>query len=81
MSEKGNPQYLSNSRGYKTKGASYKDRYVEKTCPECGHNRAYADRWRTRIAYTCLKRDCREKWYVRIDPQTGEELPKEENNE
>lgn len=58
-----NHQYSSRSRGYKTKGADYKDRYRDKECPECKHGRAYADEWRTRIAYTCLKRSCRHKWY------------------
>lgn len=54
---------INQSRGYKTKGSTYKDRYIEKECPECGHDRAYKDEWRTRIAYTCLKRACRHKWY------------------
>lgn len=61
-------EYINHSRGFKTKGNSYKDRYVECKCPECGHDRAYKDTWRTRIAYTCLKRSCRHKWYVAIDP-------------
>ena len=69
-----NNQFISTSRGYKTKGNEYKDRYVEKECPECGHNRAYKDTWRTRVAYTCLKRNCRHKWYKPIDPVTKEEL-------
>lgn len=54
------------SRGHKTKGSSYKDRYVDKVCPECNHTRAYSDTWRTRIAYSCMKRDCRHKWYETI---------------
>ena len=58
-----NSQFVGTSRGYKTKGNTYKDRYVEKECPECKHGRAYKDTWRTRIAYTCLKRACRHKWY------------------
>ena len=70
-------QFVGTSRGYKTKGNTYKDRYVEKTCPECNHPRAYKDTWRTRIAYTCLKRACRHKWYVPIDVHTGEELVNE----
>ena len=73
-------QYLSPSRGYKTKGNKYKDRYVEKTCPECGHHRAYKDTWKTRIAYTCLKRSCRHKWYVRCDIN-GNELEEEPKTE
>lgn len=73
-----NNQFISTSRGYKTKGNEYKDRYVEKTCPECGHNRAYKDTWRTRIAYTCLKRACRHKWYTKLDPKTGSESNEKE---
>lgn len=66
-------QYVNQSRGYKTKGNTYKDRYVDKECPECGHVRAYKDEWKTRIAYTCLKRACRNKWYEKkavSKPQT-----------
>lgn len=74
MSENQNHQYASRSRGYKTKGNEYKDRYVEKECPECGHKKAYKDTWRTRIAYSCMKRACRHKWYVPIDPATKEEI-------
>lgn len=72
-----NNQFVGASRGHKTKGNTYKDRYVEKECPECGHGRAYKDPWRTRVAYTCLKRSCRSKWYVTLDPQTGDEISKE----
>jgi hypothetical protein len=68
-----NYQYINQSRGYKTKGNTYKDRYVDKDCPECGHVRAYKDEWRTRNAYTCLKRACRHKWYTNKDISTGEE--------
>ena len=50
----------------------YKERYVEKVCPECGHRRAYKDVWKTRIAYLCLKRSCRYKWYVRCDSEGNE---------
>lgn len=74
MNKENGNQFIGTSRGYKTKGNEYKDRYVEKVCPECGHGRAYKDTWRTRIAYTCLKRACRHKWYQKIDPHTGEEL-------
>lgn len=63
-----NHQYSSKSRGYKTKGNTYKDRYVEKECPECGHMKAYKDEWRTRVAYSCMKRSCRNKWYEAITP-------------
>ncbi len=56
-------QYAAQSRGYKTKGNQYKDRYVDKECPECQNERAYKDEWKTRIKYTCLKRKCRHIWY------------------
>lgn len=60
--------YINQSRGHKTKGNEYKDRYVNDVCcPECGHNKAYKDTWKTRLAYTCLKRSCRHKWYVVIE--------------
>lgn len=59
-------EYANQSRGYKTKGNTYKDRYVEIECPDCKHGRAYKDVWKTRIAYTCLKRDCRHKWYQQL---------------
>jgi hypothetical protein len=55
--------YSSASRGHKTKGASYKDRYVEKRCPECNHNKAYENIWAITIKYTCTKRDCKHQWY------------------
>lgn len=78
MSEAANHQYSSRSRGYKTKGNTYKDRYVDQECPECGHSRAYKDEWRTRIAYTCLKRACRHKWYgVKEITPTEDINPKE----
>lgn len=59
--------YINQSRGHKTKGNIYKDRYVDIECPECKHGRAYKDTWKTKLAYTCLKRSCRWKWYVSID--------------
>lgn len=61
--------YINQSRGHKTKGNSYKDRYVDAVCPDCKHTRAYKDTWKTRIAYTCLKRSCRHKWYEPIDKE------------
>ncbi len=69
--------YINQSRGHKTKGNSYKDRYVDIPCPEpgCGHQRAYKDTWKTKYAYTCMKRSCRHKWYVTI---TQEDRDKEE---
>ncbi|UNY40041.1 hypothetical protein KLEB273_gp109 [Bacillus phage vB_BauM_KLEB27-3] len=73
MSNESN-QFVGNSRGYKTKGNSYKHRYVEKICPECGHNKAYKDEWRTRNSYKCMKRSCRHNWFIAIDPKTKEEL-------
>lgn len=68
-----NQNFVGRSRGYKTKGNTYKHRYVEKECPECGHGKAYKDEWRTRVAYTCLKRHCRHKWYTKKDAKTNEE--------
>lgn len=61
-----NYDYINQSRGHKTKGNTYKDRYVEVECPECKHMKAYKDEWTTRIAYTCMKRSCRKKWYVSL---------------
>jgi hypothetical protein len=72
--------YINQSRGHKTKGNSYKDRYVETECPECGHGRAYKDTWKTRYAYTCLKRTCRHKWYIEI-PQEEKDRLREEREE
>lgn len=59
--------YKDESRGYKTRGTSYKNRYVEKECPECGNMKAYRDPWKTRIAFTCTRRSCRHKWYEKVD--------------
>lgn len=56
-------KFINKSRGHKTKGNKYKDRYVDKPCPECEYERAYKDEWHTKIAYTCLRRSCRHKWY------------------
>jgi hypothetical protein len=73
-SENKSYDYNNQSRGHKTKGASYKERYVnDVVCPNpiCGHNKAYKDTWTTRIVYTCMKRDCRTKWYVAL---TQEEI-------
>lgn len=61
------------SRGYKTKGNTYKDRYVEKECPECSYPKAYRDTWRTKFAFTCQSRQCRHKWYGERCVHTGEE--------
>lgn len=51
------------SRGHVTKGSVYKDRYVEKQCPECGYAKSYKDEWRTKISYKCLRRNCRYNWF------------------
>lgn len=74
MTEKKNKghEYINQSRGYKTKGNEYKDRYVEKPCPECGHPKAYRDTWRTRYVFTCLKRSCRHKWSETITKEDNE---------
>jgi hypothetical protein len=61
--------YINHSRGHKTKGNSYKDRYVEVECPECGYHKAYKDEWKGKYAYTCLKRSCRKKWYYWLTPE------------
>lgn len=63
MEQKAPVQYSEQSRGYKTKGNTYKDRYVEKECPQCQNPRAYKDEWKTRIKYTCLRRNCRHVFY------------------
>lgn len=69
-SEKKSYDYNNQSRGHKTKGNVYKDRYVNDViCPGCGHNKAYKDTWTTRIAYCCMKRDCRRRWYVALTMQ------------
>lgn len=59
--------YNTQSRGHKTKGNTYKHRYVDKECPECHNLRAYKDEWKTRIKFTCLKRDCRHMWFEKIE--------------
>lgn len=59
--------YNAQSRGHKTKGNSYKDRYIEKVCPECKNARAYKDEWKTVTKFTCLKRVCRHQWYEKKD--------------
>lgn len=80
MSEQGTQpvQYVTQSRGYKTKGNKYKERYVQKDCPECGNPKAYKDEWKTRIKYSCMKRDCRHVWYEKIEfnkePETETEM-------
>ena len=64
MVEQKKPHYGGESRGYKTKGYSYKDRYVkDKPCPECGGLSAYRDEWNTQISYKCMKRSCRYNWF------------------
>lgn len=56
--------YNMQSRGYKTKGYEYKDRYVyDKVCPECGGTSIYKDEWNTITSYKCIKRSCRYQWY------------------
>lgn len=71
-------QYIGASRGYKTKGYHYKKRYVDKICPECGNDHAYRDVWATRVAYTCLRRSCRHRWYEPITPQERDAILAEE---
>lgn len=60
------------SRGYKTRGRSYKDRYIkDKICEECGGNSIYRDDWGSTVSYKCLKRSCRHNWF---EQKTEEEL-------
>lgn len=62
--QKNNSNYNMQSRGYKTKGNSYKDRYVEdKFCPECGGTSIYKDEWSSVISYKCIRRSCRYQWF------------------
>lgn len=72
MDKKQPVSYSTQSRGYKTKGATYKDRYVDIECPECQNKRAYKDEWKTRIKYTCLKRACRHQWFAKKDKEFSE---------
>jgi hypothetical protein len=67
-------QYTTQSRGYKTKGNEYKDRYVEKECPDCKNPRAYKDAWKTRVKYTCLKRNCRHVWFEVIERELNNDI-------
>lgn len=75
-SDKKSPHYQMTSRGSKTKGASYKERYVEKECPECQHHKAYRDIMKTKVAYSCMKRNCRHKWYEDIGDLRPKFVPK-----
>lgn len=69
MSE--NSGYRMHSRGYKTKGYEYKDRYVDdKICPECDGTSVYRDEWSTIVSYKCLRRSCRHQWFENVnEPQ------------
>lgn len=57
------PIYKNFSRGHKTKGNTYKDRYVQGECPECGYHTIYKDEWTQTISYKCMKRSCRHQWF------------------
>ena len=60
-------QYNMQSRGYKTKGNSYKDRYVkDKVCAECGGLSIYKDEWTSTISYKCMNRSCRHQWFEKV---------------
>lgn len=72
---KAEPTYPNFSRGFKTRGNKYKDRYVHERCPECGGTSAYRDEWHTKISYKCLRRDCRHNWFV------DKEFPKKNKEE
>lgn len=64
MAEKKQTFYSPESRGYKTKGRSYKERYIhDKVCPECGGTSVYRDEWATQISFKCMKRSCRHNWF------------------
>lgn len=64
MTKQNNANYNMQSRGYKTKGNSYEDRYVnDKVCPECGGTSIYKDEWRSTISYKCISRSCRHNWF------------------
>lgn len=59
------PGFSAETRGHKTRGYSYKDRYVKDVpCPECGGMSAYKDTWHTKFSYKCMKRDCKHNWFV-----------------
>ena len=86
MTEQQKPVYPNESRGYKTKGYSYKDRYIkDKICPECGGNSIYKDEWTSRISYKCLRRSCRYHWFENKEiagkaPNPAPEAPCETTN-
>lgn len=64
------------SRGYKTRGRSYKDRYLKDViCEECGGSSVYKDDWGTTISFKCLKRSCKHNWF---EHKTAEQI-KEDN--
>lgn len=64
------PKYDIRSRGYKTKGYSYKERYLkDKMCPECGGTSVYKDEWNTTISFKCMKRTCRYNWFESKPPK------------
>lgn len=68
-------QYTLPSRGHKTKGYNYKERYIERPCPECEGEKVYREIWTTRTKYTCLKRKCRHYWYeVNPNPRQSPDM-------
>ena len=69
------PVYNNFSRGHKTKGKSYKERYIEGQCPECGYTTIYRDEWAQTISYKCMKRSCRHNWFE------AKVFPNKENQE
>lgn len=72
-----NSNYNMQSRGYKTKGNSYKDRYISyKVCPECSGTSVYMDEWNTIVSYKCLRRCCRHQW-VEDKNRKEEERPED----
>lgn len=77
MAEEAKQHYGTESRGYKTKGYSYKDRYIhDKMCPECGGTSVYKDEWATRISYKCMRRSCRKNWFEdKVFPKKEETVP------
>lgn len=83
MTEQNNsPQYERRSRGHKTKGYTYKDRYIhDKMCPECGGTNVYKDEWHITISYKCMKRSCRYNWFEQKEIKREKDTSLEEGSE
>lgn len=82
MAEENKPKYDVQSRGYKTKGYSYKDRYInDKMCPECGGSSVYRDEWNTTVSFKCMKRSCRYNWFEQKEPVRSKDCATKENEQ